>query len=836
MSVNLQVPIELIWFNLYAYGVASNTPQFQVLSCDIDPADYDGDVTLEFEVIAKNSSTSTTLSVVLNSGEVFCDEIPIPPLTTAYTLFRKTLPWFPRHPWVSLNESTLNLVVLNARLIITQVGATKTAIYYPMVNYDDVNVNKQNEVYWTHGATGQSLTSSQMLVQRNDAMFGGTPEVTIMFDWGLDPGNSTFTLMLGLSGESGMAGYYATTGQTLTSTETRWFQATISPSGDSWLDLEWYRLWQFMICPGAPTRKFYLHNAWWRIKVTDLSKFQVPFRLARRPTGMQTANQRAILDPDKFPANCRYQFAAQYYLSNPAASGKPSTFIIDWVGDDATCQYGAIADTHLYASGETWTKQVLTSEFWPPGIKRQYQAEIYDNVYAGSRWNVYNCQIIVGYPGPSPIDRSASFEVPIEMTDKILASSNATVTFSNTKVALDTGDYDGTVAYYLEIVARAGNTQGTADVSLIDEAGTVIVTAPIVRPGVQRYLFTPNAGLDYYRVKIVCATSGTAWYFVVRIVVSQKNPTKTRVYVPLLGDADGGYTAVDGYSIFQTDGTFSVANNRATLYLKDDNVLKDIAAGNPYRFEVVNFAGGSTASCVAEIYDNTAGADVAGTGLTTTGTTPTYQKVDFPVLNNGREFQLRIKRVGGLAASPYASIGMARLSIKLENFTKGDVWWRNCFCLPPGAVPPGLNTTHSLVYIDKRAYGGNVTYMLEASGSSTNTWSGTTEVLDESSQIAQTFSALTFGGTVNRRKRSGPFDVPSSGYSWMGNNRQYGAAGPVQQQSFICLYAVSGGTIGGTITRRPDFWPMFLGDLVGGGGLDGQEPNFGPAPRKPICT
>lgn len=826
MGVNLQVPIEMIFVTINSLN--STISNFDSMQASIYTSGYDGTCVWEWELVCYNLDAVGRNVMLMNGGtstnSTTIATMTIPGSTTILNRFRVPLAGPIGGPWLRLSQTTAAaaLLVAASRIIVTQTNATKTVIYVPMTGHADTNNPSALRITDGSGSPIQ-YPQSYNVWHRDDSVYGDTTSVQIIANLGWQIGSSTFTVYCDLLNitNPGNAGSCATTGQTFYSTSKLYLEGiTISPSGVSWTDLSDYYFFLHVTCPADYTRYFYLHNAWMQICVSNLTKAKVYFRVDKKNTGYQEAEKnRVLFDPSLFPANCRYFLSCLFYKNG--ASGDATVYLADIVGSDSRYLTGAVPDSQVRASSTaSYTRSNVIADLWPPGTANSYvaMAQVVTN-----NWYMKDINVQCQFPGPSPIDRTATFEVPIEMTDSDLKDATTDQIYGNTKVALDTGDYDGVVTYYLEVVATCGSHIKYAQVGLVDNAGVSIITKDILRPGVQRVAFTPNAGLDYYRFKIFSTAAGGAFFFTARIIVSQLDTTlhpitKTRTYIPLLAGVVNIGKQADGYYIFQTSNTTFTTTDAATLYPKDDSILDTICTGTPYRFEVVNFTSVASRDCVAELYNNSDGADVVGTGLTVTGTIPTYGKVDFATLADGKIYQVRIKRVG---ASGYAQIASARLSIKLSPFKKGDVWWRISHCAPP--ITASIN---SLAYIDKRAYNGLMTYRHEASAVSNNTFGCTVDVWNQSSELVDPSASLTFAGTTLARKRSGGFDLPNAGYCYFGNLFTYTTAAQTQQQAFVVLYPVALSRV--VSYHRSDFMPMFLepGELAG----------FGIEPRKPLCT
>ena len=117
-----------------------------------DPLDYDGVVKFEFEVIAMNTTASPFKVVLVDDTYTICHEITIPANTegtTGYELFRIREEFTPivgatnyglkfdmSDGAAEILSYPLEVVISNARIIVTQNEATKTRIQIPMFGSD----------------------------------------------------------------------------------------------------------------------------------------------------------------------------------------------------------------------------------------------------------------------------------------------------------------------------------------------------------------------------------------------------------------------------------------------------------------------------------------------------------------------------------------------------------------------------------------------------------------------------------------------------------------------------------------------------------------------------
>jgi parallel beta-helix repeat protein len=138
-TANLEVPIEMIDQGIYCVAAAAAVASFSQIHFDI--SNYDGTITAYFETVCRNNHASIDYDVILydvtNSGTLAT--ISIPHGQANYTRQRSGTITFAAGnnilgvscPQVALDG---NVVIMEARLVIIQVGATKTRIQYQLAS------------------------------------------------------------------------------------------------------------------------------------------------------------------------------------------------------------------------------------------------------------------------------------------------------------------------------------------------------------------------------------------------------------------------------------------------------------------------------------------------------------------------------------------------------------------------------------------------------------------------------------------------------------------------------------------------------------------------------
>jgi fibronectin type 3 domain-containing protein len=162
-NMNLQVPIEL---TDQALGSDVSPIIFDRTRTTLDPTAYDGTVTYSFEVLAMNTDSANVDVALVDSGNNVRGTITVPANTTQMTRMRVNFT-----PNVSADNYRLQLgatttqgllQIGSARLFVTQVGATKTKLYIPLLS--SANAPNSND-FWapvesTNSSTYTVLNSS----------------------------------------------------------------------------------------------------------------------------------------------------------------------------------------------------------------------------------------------------------------------------------------------------------------------------------------------------------------------------------------------------------------------------------------------------------------------------------------------------------------------------------------------------------------------------------------------------------------------------------------------------------------------------------------------------
>lgn len=795
--MDLQVPIEMLPMG---FTSGSSTISRWSMRLDIDPSAYDGTVSWEWEIIAKNTNTTTDYNVTLYSDGVVHATQTVPKNMGDTRIRLRTSISAPGQVYVAIpaTASGAQLTVYTSRIIVTQVGATKTQIFYPMASVAEDPPGRDYIIAPTTGGSDPYQPSPEYypIFEYDASEYGDNVVWHFVGNASVADSSKAFQLHL-----------YNTTDAAIVVTGTT--SATVSDviirqvtGCANWHDGDAYETYLGML-PAGGSSPGYLFCANLRATITNLTKAKVWWRLGVGFSGEVQDLSRIYFDPEKYSESCRYYLQSMAYRAG--AAGLQVVYVNDIVGSDSRTA-GAVSDCEVVFESGDATKLNKKTDFWPPGAARTF---IIGTRNLTSGWSyLKNALLVVKFPDTSPIDNSATLEVPIEMCDARIREYTSTISYTRTKTALDTNDYDGEVKYYLELSALTGSAIAASTWELIDDAGNTIASKTLRRRGVQRVQFTPNSGLDYYRIKTP-AKATNCYSCSMRIVVSQKstsgNPiTKTRICIPMINEKTGDTLTSDSSVAWVSNSTsFNATAKQTTYYIQDNSAFDKISSTTPVRFECITSIGsGTTASCICALINATDVIEEAGSHTTVSTTVPTYNKVDIAALTDGKRYQVRIKRSGG-TSSNNMQIHNARISIALVDFVKTDVYWRKGYQHETAEIANG-----SMLYLDKRAYGGRSTFRHEALGYSSAVSATITQRVYEVSEQAVSASAdLSWNNEGYSRKRSDEFELPSSGYTYISSKAEGNNTTNILAVSFIVLFPVN---ISG---RKPDFWPMFLGDL-----------------------
>ncbi len=132
--MNLQIPIELTDQALASDVVPVLFNRAQV---SLDTSAYDGTVSYDFEVLAKNADSNNSNVEIVDSLGVTKATISIPSGSSSYTRLRSTFVPNPGFDFYQLKigatTNNSDVKIEQARILVTQVGASKTKVFIPLL-------------------------------------------------------------------------------------------------------------------------------------------------------------------------------------------------------------------------------------------------------------------------------------------------------------------------------------------------------------------------------------------------------------------------------------------------------------------------------------------------------------------------------------------------------------------------------------------------------------------------------------------------------------------------------------------------------------------------------
>lgn len=220
-GLTLQVPVELTDQAMNSSTIATN---FQRTLTSLNTTNYDGTVTYNFSIVAKNTDSVAHAVSVLDASFNVVATINVPGLTSNPTLFSTSMT-----PDVGLMQYIVQLAgtstagqleVDSARILVNQTNATKTMIYIPLLASSAAASNLDANAYV---ASTNSLTydptSNATLYQKNSAAYTTLNPYNA---WTLE------TVVSALNGASGSVVLYdLTQGSAVADTELQFSNSTL---------------------------------------------------------------------------------------------------------------------------------------------------------------------------------------------------------------------------------------------------------------------------------------------------------------------------------------------------------------------------------------------------------------------------------------------------------------------------------------------------------------------------------------------------------------------------------------------------------------------------------
>jgi len=147
-GINLESTIEMIGGASLASDTAVEV-DFDRTQTALATTDYNGDVSYFVEIVATNTDTADHDVVLIDGNSVVVATVTVPQMTTSPTRIRTQFaPVTASTVYIIGVTPTpaegLDLSVLEARLVVRQVGATKTRLYFPLMTSPQDIVDTKN--------------------------------------------------------------------------------------------------------------------------------------------------------------------------------------------------------------------------------------------------------------------------------------------------------------------------------------------------------------------------------------------------------------------------------------------------------------------------------------------------------------------------------------------------------------------------------------------------------------------------------------------------------------------------------------------------------------------
>lgn len=275
-----------------------------------------------------------------------------------------------------------------------------------------------------------------------------------------------------------------------------------------------------------------------------------------------------------------------------------------------------------------------------------------------------------------------NLEVHLPVIFNGYSSDTVPLNFQTTQTRIDTSDYNGSVSYYFEVIAT--NTDAVArSIELINQAGTTKATINVpAGTAVEtrfREAWTPDAGAQIYRLRLTASTAANQVITQsAKVVIRQQNATQTRLYIPLImqyGHASFSNAEINNYKFTGTSSTYFDSSISMVYVPINLSRYSGLASNNAFRLETVLATDNAANTAYASLFNRNTNNQIVASEVSTSVTSATFVSQDFSVgateFTDGSTISLKI-RSGNNVDTAY--LAKAMLSIKLTNFSKGEVY------------------------------------------------------------------------------------------------------------------------------------------------------------------
>ncbi len=353
---NLEVPIEML-----DYGISSAIlglfTTFERSRTSLNTNDYDGSVTYSFEIVATNAALLLPQLVsIINSSGTIIGSIAVPFNTLTPTRFRTTFT-----PTVGSDtyriELPITLIidqlqVLDARIIVDQVNATKTKVYMPLIAANTTLVGSTDTLYVDSSSSttfSQPTPVDYSIWKKNDSalsLASGTPfTLDVVLATGATGGTASAALFDHTTG-------LAVTGSTVTSTSSTLSEQLVS-FADTATNFNDQDEFELRIKSSSILQQAVVAKAGLWIALSNLGMGEVYYRNARSYSGTASPTingQRALINTSQFSNPTVY---TETVSSSTSASGTIASLFDVLTSDSATSGSSVIGGTLTAATTKT---------------------------------------------------------------------------------------------------------------------------------------------------------------------------------------------------------------------------------------------------------------------------------------------------------------------------------------------------------------------------------------------------------------------------------------------------------------------------------------------------
>jgi hypothetical protein len=351
-GVNLEVPIDLLDLGAASSGGATVT--FERSRTSLDPTAYDGSVTYVFEIVAANLDPVNRSVSLVDAAGVSVASLVVPgsaSASVAYPTLQRT-PWSPTaSPDYRLRleqtQGNQNLRVFTARIIVQQVAATRTRLYYPVAvagffdSYADDNGTLDVDSYPTFG--GDTFGGWTLDRTRFATLPAGTPWTFEVIGMTLTANTARYALFDNTTGTQVAGSTTATSSKT-----PQLMTASFASTAPGLVDGDVYGV--RMQSPDGGTIALCKAGVW--VSLAPLTRGEVFYRTGAYASGIAAdlimREWRVWLDLSRF-SNATVQFQARGgYYAGPG----PVSADIELV-DDGPADFSPLLDAQTMAAGES---------------------------------------------------------------------------------------------------------------------------------------------------------------------------------------------------------------------------------------------------------------------------------------------------------------------------------------------------------------------------------------------------------------------------------------------------------------------------------------------------